>query len=121
MTKKILALGWKKEPRTEFDVLPLVIHIDGGSPKYFELPSECMSFFSSLLSNTDIPYIFVDVQEVPIVHPNIPGLANLKLKWHGIPVISNMKFDLGGIIYTAAPFNGWYECECERESESAVF
>lgn len=40
ITSKILELGWKKEPRTEFDVLPIVVQIDGKAPKYFEIPPE---------------------------------------------------------------------------------
>jgi nitric-oxide synthase, bacterial len=32
----------------------------------------------------------------------------LGLKWHALPVISNMRLEIGGISYTAAPFNGWY-------------
>ncbi len=46
-------------------------------------------------------------QEVPIEHPERPKLAELGLKWHGLPAISNMYYDIGGVIYTAAPFNGW--------------
>jgi nitric-oxide synthase len=32
----------------------------------------------------------------------------LGLKWHAVPVIFNMRLEIGGISYTAAPFNGWY-------------
>ena len=34
--------------------------------------------------------------------------AELGLKWHALPVVSNMRLEIGGVSYTAAPFNGWY-------------
>ena len=30
------------------------------------------------------------------------------MKWHSLPAITNMFIEIGGIKYTAAPFNGWY-------------
>ena len=30
------------------------------------------------------------------------------MKWYGVPMISDMRLEIGGISYTAAPFNGWY-------------
>lgn len=59
------------------------------SPRLFELPSEL-------------------ILEVPLSHPDYPWFADLNLKWHALPVISNMRLEIGGISYTAAPFNGWY-------------
>lgn len=44
----------------------------------------------------------------PLSHPDYPGFADLNLKWHALPVISNLRMEIGGISYTAAPFNGWY-------------
>jgi nitric-oxide synthase len=32
----------------------------------------------------------------------------MRIKWHAVPVISNMRMEIGGISYTAAPFSGWY-------------
>jgi nitric oxide synthase oxygenase domain/subunit len=32
----------------------------------------------------------------------------LNLKWYGAPALSTMVLELGGIEYTACPFNGWY-------------
>lgn len=88
LTKKCLALGWKGG-NTRFDILPLVIQIGNKAPRLFEIPSEI-------------------VKEVHIVHPEIPGFADLDLKWYGVPIVSNMLLEIGGIKYTAAPFNGWY-------------
>jgi nitric-oxide synthase len=48
------------------------------------------------------------VLEVPLSHPDYPWFADLELKWYAVPVISNMRLEIGGISYTAAPFNGWY-------------
>ena len=36
------------------------------------------------------------------------GFNDLGLKWYAIPAVSNVEFHIGGLVYTAAPFNGWY-------------
>ena len=36
------------------------------------------------------------------------GFSKLGLKWYAIPAVSNIEFDIGGLICTGAPFNGWY-------------
>ena len=33
---------------------------------------------------------------------------DLGLKWYGIPMVSNIAFEIGGLKYTGVPFNGWY-------------
>ncbi|MBY0595994.1 nitric oxide synthase oxygenase [Bacillus bingmayongensis] len=80
-------LGWNGEG-TNFDVLPLVFSVDGREPVYREIPKE-------------------EVKEVEIEHPEYP-LSDLGVKWYGVPMISDMRLEIGGISYTAAPFNGWY-------------
>ncbi|PFD47520.1 nitric oxide synthase [Bacillus cereus] len=80
-------LGWQGEG-THFDVLPLVFSIDGKEPVYKEIPKK-------------------EVKEVPIEHPEYP-ISTLEVKWYGVPMISDMRLEIGGISYTAAPFNGWY-------------
>lgn len=87
-TKACEALGWKGKG-SPFDVLPLVIQCNGNAPKLFELPEEL-------------------VLEVPIVHPEHNIFAEMEVKWYAVPIISDMKLEIGGIGYTAAPFNGWY-------------
>lgn len=82
------ALGWKG-PGTHFDVLPLVVQIGEREPRLFEIPRDL-------------------VLEVPLVHPDLPGFADLRLKWYAVPFVSNMRLEIGGLHYTAAPFNGWY-------------
>jgi nitric-oxide synthase len=42
------------------------------------------------------------------VHPYLEWFADLRLRWHAVPAISNMPLRIGGITYPAAPFNGWY-------------
>ncbi|MDT8860918.1 nitric oxide synthase oxygenase [Alkalihalobacillus sp. MEB130] len=87
-TKYCESLGWKGK-QTPYDVLPLVIQVNEKTPKFFTIPEEC-------------------ILEVPIVHPTIQEFANLQLQWYGVPFISDMKLEIGGISYEAAPFNGWY-------------
>ena len=89
LTEVIQQLGWKGGPGTPFDILPIVIQLPGQRPHIFELPSQI-------------------VLEVPIHHPDYSWFANLGLKWHALPVIANMRMEIGGISYPAAPFNGWY-------------
>jgi nitric-oxide synthase len=62
---------------------------DGGAPELFEVPRDA-------------------VLEVPLVHPDLEWFADLRLRWHAVPAISNMPLRIGGITYPAAPFNGWY-------------
>jgi nitric-oxide synthase len=45
---------------------------------------------------------------VNIEHPDYPWFASMQVKWYGLPLISDMLLEIGGIEYTAAPFNGWY-------------
>ncbi|MGL4819877.1 MAG: nitric oxide synthase oxygenase [Bacilli bacterium] len=47
------------------------------------------------------------VLEVPIVHEKY-DFTGLGLQWYAVPIISDRELHIGGIVYTAAPFNGWY-------------
>lgn len=89
-TRRVIDLGWTP-PRQlgAFDLLPLLIEVPGSPPRLFELPADA-------------------VLEVPIIHPDLPWFADLGLKWHAVPVISDMAFVAGGKRYTAAPFSGYY-------------
>lgn len=80
-------LGWNGEG-SHFDVLPLVFSIDGQKPVYRIIPKE-------------------EVKEVKIEHPEY-SFSTLGAKWYGVPIISDMRLEIGGISYSAAPFNGWY-------------
>jgi nitric-oxide synthase, bacterial len=88
------SLGWvPPSPMGRFDVLPLVLSGGGEwaekGPQFFEIPAE-------------------SVLEVELTHPDHAWFAELGLRWHALPVISNMRLDIGGVSYPAAPFNGWY-------------
>jgi len=89
LTSLAQRLGWQGGAGTPFDVLPLIIQVPPAPPQLFELPRD-------------------SILEVPLSHPDFPWFADLGLKWHAVPVISNMRLEIGGISYTAAPFNGWY-------------
>ncbi|QHE54364.1 nitric oxide synthase oxygenase [Pontibacillus sp. HMF3514] len=87
-TKKCKELGWQGEG-TSFDILPWVIQVHEQEPKLFEVPKD-------------------HILEVPLRHPEYDWFQELRLKWYGVPIISDMKLEVGGIEYVAAPFNGWY-------------
>ncbi len=89
LTDYLYHLGWRRREKTAFDILPLIIQMPGRAPKFFELPRDA-------------------ILEVPIHHPEYPWFETFGLKWHALPVISNMRLEIGGILYSAAPFNGWY-------------
>lgn len=88
LTKEIEALGWNG-PKTNFDMLPIVIHVNGQKPRYYEIPN-------------------YERYEIEIRHPEYPGINELGLKWYAIPAVSDMALDCGGVLYQCAPFNGWY-------------
>ncbi|MGI8329618.1 nitric oxide synthase oxygenase [Actinomadura scrupuli] len=88
LTEIVEAMGWRGSAG-RFDLLPLVIQMPGEAPRMFDLPPDV-------------------VLEVPITHPELPWFADLGLKWHALPAISDMSMELGGLSYTACPFNGWY-------------
>lgn len=88
LTGHIMKLGW--EPAgTDFDLLPLVVEFPGEGPQFFELPEDCR-------------------HEAHINHPQHPWLADMGLRWHCVPAVSDMVLDAGGVSYRMAPFNGWY-------------
>ncbi|MEM6728802.1 MAG: nitric oxide synthase oxygenase, partial [Pseudomonadota bacterium] len=88
LTRRAKALGWRGAG-TPFDILPLLISIDGGEPHLFEVPEDA-------------------VLEIPISHPESAAVGALGLKWFALPAVANMALDLGGIVYGAAPSNGFY-------------
>lgn len=87
-TKKCLELGWRGE-QGRFDVLPLVIQVADDAPVVFDIPA-------------------AHILEVPLRHPTLEWFSELGLKWYAVPMISDMKVDVGGIEFISVPFNGWY-------------
>lgn len=88
LTKMCERMGWQGN-KTSFDILPLVIQELGKKPKLFKIPNKI-------------------VKEVPITHPQLEGFSKLGIKWYAVPIISDMRLEIGGIDYPMAPFNGWY-------------
>lgn len=82
------SLGWEGK-KTAFDVLPLVIQREGEAARWFALPEE-------------------QVLRVNLIHPDYPWFQELGLQWYAVPVISDMRLEIGGISFPCAPFNGWY-------------
>lgn len=90
LTRVAQALGWRPpEPPGAFDLLPVIVQAAGERPVWREIPRPL-------------------VLEVPITHPDFPWFADLGLKWYALPAVSGMRLDAGGLVYPAAPFNGWY-------------
>lgn len=89
LTDRVLAMGWRPERRTRFDVLPLIIQAPKQSPELFEIPRDL-------------------VLEVPIAHPEYSWFPDLALRWYALPAVSDVLASVGGLEYTFAPFNGWY-------------
>ncbi|NWS96858.1 NOS2 protein, partial [Mionectes macconnelli] len=87
-TQLCIELGWKPK-YGRFDVLPLVLQANGQDPEIFELPPEI-------------------VLEVPMEHPKYEWFKDLDLRWYALPAVSNMLLEVGGLEFTACPFNGWY-------------
>ncbi|NP_001098407.1 nitric oxide synthase 2a, inducible [Danio rerio] len=87
-TQVCIQLGWKPK-YGRFDVLPLVLQANGEDPEVFEIPPEL-------------------ILEVPIEHPEYEWFKDLDLKWYAIPAVANMLMEVGGLEFTACPFNGWY-------------
>lgn len=88
LTNAATELGWQGKG-SAFDLLPLILQTGQGEPKMFELPETA-------------------VLEVPLTHPELAWFAELGLRWHAVPAISNMRLSIGGVDYPLAPFSGWY-------------
>lgn len=88
LTQKATELGWQGKG-SAFDLLPLILQCGLDEPHWFELPETA-------------------VLEVPLTHPEFAWFAELGLRWHAVPAISNMRLSIGGVDYPLAPFSGWY-------------
>ncbi|KAM4709511.1 nitric oxide synthase 1 isoform 1-T1 [Discoglossus pictus] len=88
LTEICIQQGWKA-PYGRFDVLPLVLQADGNDPELFEIPPEM-------------------IMEVQIRHPKLEWFKDLELKWYGLPAVSSLLLEVGGLEFSACPFSGWY-------------
>ena len=93
ITNAMIDLGWQPpEPRSRWDILPLVAMAEGDLPAMIELPADLRKL-------------------VNIRHPRYSTeFERLDLKWVAFPALTRLGFDIGGVQYTAAPFIGWYAC-----------
>jgi len=85
------SLGWTGDGGM-FDFLPLVVSGEDGLP--------CFQTISP------------DLQEklrVKIRHPSIIGINSMNIEWFGLPGVSSMLFEVGGVQFPASPFTGWYQ------------
>ncbi|MCA0988315.1 nitric oxide synthase oxygenase [Alkalihalobacillus algicola] len=87
LTKEVNKLGWIGEG-SSYDVLPLIFQLNNNEPSLVSIPSEL-------------------VLQVDLRHPEY-DLTSLHARWYAVPIISDMRLEIGGISYDAAPFNGWY-------------
>ncbi|MCC3768943.1 nitric oxide synthase oxygenase [Streptomyces sp. UNOC14_S4] len=83
-----MRLGWRGRGG-RFDVLPLILQSRDEGVRLHELDPG-------------------DVLEVPLAHPELDWFGELGLRWYAVPAISHMRLRIGGLSYSAAPFNGWY-------------
>jgi nitric-oxide synthase, bacterial len=88
LTRHAEAAGWTGAGGA-FDILPVLISVDGRAPIASGVPADA-------------------VLEVPIRHPRHEWFAELGLRWHANPAISDLGLEIGGVEYTCAPFSGWY-------------
>ena len=87
-TTAMQGFGWRGKGEA-FDVLPLAVETPAEGVRLYELPERA-------------------ILEVPLAHPEYGWFAELGLRWHAVPAISNMRLTIGGVHYPLAPFNGWY-------------
>jgi len=89
LTELAISLGWSPPVSPgRFDLLPIIIQ-SGNELKIYELPQK-------------------EVLEVPIRHPKYPKIEAMQLKWHAVPIITDMVFATGSELYPCAPFSGNY-------------
>jgi nitric oxide synthase oxygenase domain/subunit/sulfite reductase alpha subunit-like flavoprotein len=92
-TETCLRLGWEPPAtKTAFDILPLVIQPDPNKPV------ELLSLPKTLLKTISIRH----------PDPSYSKFNDLGLKWTAVPFISDFALSIGGVEYTACPFNGWF-------------
>uniref|UniRef100_A0AAR2M090 Nitric oxide synthase, inducible n=1 Tax=Pygocentrus nattereri TaxID=42514 RepID=A0AAR2M090_PYGNA len=87
-TELCVQLGWTPKYGL-FDVLPLILQANGEDPELFEIPPEL-------------------ILEVQMEHPQYEWFKDLNLRWYAVPAVANMLLEIGGLEFTACPFNGWY-------------
>jgi nitric-oxide synthase len=89
-TRIATSLGWQPPAvPEEFHRLPLLLRDRKDRRHQFDLPAQL-------------------APDLPILHPDHPGFAELGLRWYPIPLVTGHIMTIGGIDYPCAPFNGFY-------------
>lgn len=84
-TAAMRGFGWRGKGE-QFDVLPLAIETPSEGVRLYELPERA-------------------IREVTLTHPEFDWFAELGLRWHAVPAISNMRLTIGGVHYPLAPLD----------------
>ncbi|UTR07646.1 nitric oxide synthase oxygenase [Alkalihalobacillus sp. LMS6] len=87
-TRYCQSLGWTGA-ESDFDLLPFVFSVGENRPVFYPIPDNL-------------------VKEVELEHPTFNSFKELALKWYAVPIIADMRLEIGGLSFYAAPFNGWY-------------
>lgn len=89
LTERLVELGWTPPPdHGRFDRLPVLFGVGGDQTFRSLAPALC--------------------PDIPISHPEHGWLAGLGMRWYAFPTVSDMRLEIGGIVYPTAPFTGWY-------------
>ncbi|KAH9512564.1 hypothetical protein Btru_038801 [Bulinus truncatus] len=106
-TEECTKLGWLPK-YGHFDLLPIVVSAPGLEAEWFDIPEDI-------------------VLEVQMSHPEYKWFSDLGLKWYALPIISGMKLDCGGVLFTACAFNGWHlgtqigsRCFCDHHRYNII-
>ena len=91
-TRFCMNLGWRGRGGM-FDFLPLVVSGLDGVPHFQEIPIELQ-----------------DNLRIKIRHPTIQAIETMNIEWFGLPGVSSMMLQIGGLEFPASPFTGWYQC-----------
>nr|WP_232328435.1 nitric oxide synthase oxygenase [Kibdelosporangium sp. MJ126-NF4]CEL21772.1 Nitric oxide synthase oxygenase [Kibdelosporangium sp. MJ126-NF4]CTQ92552.1 Nitric oxide synthase oxygenase (EC 1.-.-.-) [Kibdelosporangium sp. MJ126-NF4] len=88
LTARLQSMGWQGQGG-QFDRLPVLLCDSDGRLTCHTMPPEVSP-------------------DVLITHPDYPWFAELGLRWYAYPTVSDMRLEIGGVNYPAAPFSGWY-------------
>lgn len=66
-------------------------------PQTKDIPPECLPM--RLLPHGELGFVALC---------RLEWFKDLGLKWYGLPAVSNMLLEIGGLEFSACPFSGWY-------------
>uniref|UniRef100_A0A8B9SWB9 Nitric oxide synthase n=1 Tax=Anas platyrhynchos TaxID=8839 RepID=A0A8B9SWB9_ANAPL len=83
---------------------PANVELTGGTSRGAGLSRDAPTATTPSSSKSPLSFVL----EVPIRHPKFEWFKELGLKWYGLPAVSNMLLEIGGLEFSACPFSGWY-------------